>query len=61
MNGIDASVVARANKIAELLARGENLVATCAGISQTELEELEDAVRVQGKHLNGGRLKHGKR
>ena len=61
MNGIDASVVARANEIAELLARGENLVVTCARISQTELEELEDAIRVLGKLLNGDRLKYGKR
>lgn len=47
MNGVDASVIARANEITQLLARGENLVAACAKISETELKELEDAVRMQ--------------
>jgi DNA mismatch repair protein MSH5 len=47
MNGVDASVVARADEITDLLARGENVVAACAKIPQRELEELEEAVWMQ--------------
>jgi DNA mismatch repair protein MSH5 len=46
MNGIDQVIVARANEIAELLARGENLMASCATISTLEAEALGGAVRI---------------
>lgn len=45
MNGIDQAIIARANEIAALCARGENLVAACAKMSVEEMEALEEAVR----------------
>lgn len=44
LNGVDASVVERANELVELSAKGEDLVATCASISLQEEEDLKDAV-----------------
>lgn len=43
MNGVPAPIVARAAKLAELVAQGEDLVAVCAAISPEEEEDLEDA------------------
>lgn len=44
MNGIDQAIIARANEIATLSARAENLVAACAKMSAEETEALEEAV-----------------
>ena len=44
MNGVDATIVDRANFLVETSAKGENLVAACAKISDKEEEELKDAV-----------------
>ena len=46
MNGIDASIVSRANEITLLAARGENLVAACAAITTEEMQALQNAVRM---------------
>lgn len=47
MNGIDEAIVSRANEIAELSHRGEDLVAACARVTPAEMEELEEAVSRQ--------------
>ncbi|KAJ5752620.1 DNA mismatch repair protein MutS core [Penicillium odoratum] len=44
INGIDASIIARANEISSLAARGENLIAACAAISVDEMQALQSAV-----------------
>lgn len=44
INGIDAAIVSRANEIAVLAARGENLVAACATLSVEEMQTLQHAV-----------------
>lgn len=46
MNGIDPVIVARANELATLSARGEDLVAACAKMSKTETDALEEAVSI---------------
>lgn len=43
MNGVDSAVVQRADAIALLLARGEDLRAACARLTQCEMERLEEA------------------
>ncbi|KAJ5794039.1 DNA mismatch repair protein MutS core [Penicillium paradoxum] len=43
VNGIDPAIVSRANEIASLSARGENIVAACAILSPEEMEDLEEA------------------
>lgn len=45
INGIDPAIVSRANEIAFLSARGENIVAACAVLSSEEMQDLEEAVR----------------
>lgn len=44
MNGISQSIVDRANELASLAARGENLVAACAIVSTEEMQALKEAV-----------------
>lgn len=44
INGIDPAIVSRANEIASLSARGENIVAACAVLSSEEMQVLEEAV-----------------
>ncbi|XHG06728.1 hypothetical protein AWENTII_009912 [Aspergillus wentii] len=44
MNGINPTIVARANELAALSARGENLIAACATLSLEETQALEEAV-----------------
>lgn len=44
MNGISPSIVDRANELASLAARGENLVAACAVVSTEEMKALNEAV-----------------
>ena len=46
MNGISPTIVTRANDLASLSARGENLIAACAAITAEELKDLEEAVRI---------------
>ncbi|KAJ5588898.1 DNA mismatch repair protein MutS core [Penicillium hordei] len=43
VNGIDPAIVSRANEIASLSARGENIVAACAVLSSEEMQDLEEA------------------
>lgn len=45
-NGIDPAIIARANELAALASRGENLVAACAKLSKTEKATLENAVGI---------------
>lgn len=44
MNGVDEAIVARANELVSLSARGQDLVAACARMSKTEEAILEKAV-----------------
>lgn len=44
MNGINQTIVTRANELASLSARGENLIAACATLSVEETKALEEAV-----------------
>lgn len=44
MNGIDQNIITRANELASLTARGENLAAACAVLSPEETQALEEAV-----------------
>ena len=44
MGGIDQSVVSRAEELAILGSKGEDLVAACAVLSKTEAEDLQEAV-----------------
>jgi hypothetical protein len=44
MNGVDEAIVARANELVSLSARGQNLVAACARMSKAEEAILEKAV-----------------
>lgn len=44
LNGVDGSVVNRANELVDLSAKGEDLVAACASISQQEEDDLREAV-----------------
>ncbi|KAJ5827148.1 DNA mismatch repair protein MutS core [Penicillium robsamsonii] len=43
INGIDPAIISRANEIASLSARGENIVAACAVLSPGEMQDLEEA------------------
>jgi hypothetical protein len=54
INGIDPAIVSRANEIASLSARGENIVAACAVLSSEEMQDLEEAVRVHLSKNNKG-------
>jgi len=47
MNGISEDVVRRAEGLAELMARGEDLVAACAIMPGDEVGAFEEAVRVE--------------
>ena len=44
MNGVDETTVDRANYLADVSARGEDLVAVCAEVSKNEEGDLKDAV-----------------
>ncbi|RAK97016.1 MutS family protein MSH5 [Aspergillus ibericus CBS 121593] len=51
MNGISQTIVDRADEIASLSARGENLIAACAMLSAEETQALEDADKLARKFL----------
>lgn len=45
INGINQAIVSRANELATLSARGENLIAACAVLTSEEAQVLGEAVR----------------
>jgi DNA mismatch repair protein MSH5 len=51
MNGISQTIVDRANELATLSARGENLIAACTTLSAEETETLAEAVGLS--HIRG--------
>ncbi|RAH61060.1 DNA mismatch repair protein Msh5 [Aspergillus piperis CBS 112811] len=52
MNGISQTIVDRADEIASLSARGENLIAACAVLSAQETQALEDADKLAREFLS---------
>lgn len=44
LNGVDAKIVDRANHLAKITAKGEDLVTVCAAISEKEEGDIKDAV-----------------
>ncbi|PWY83058.1 DNA mismatch repair protein Msh5 [Aspergillus sclerotioniger CBS 115572] len=52
MNGISQAIVDRADEIASLSARGENLIAACAMLSAEETQALEDADKLAREFLS---------
>ncbi len=44
LNGVDATIVDRANYLVDISAKGEDLVTACAKISEKEENDLKDAV-----------------
>ena len=53
INGINQAIVSRANELVTLSARGENLIAACAVLSEEETQVLEEAVRSPRFDLSG--------
>ncbi|KUL91366.1 hypothetical protein ZTR_01674 [Talaromyces verruculosus] len=52
LNGVDEAIVARANELVSLSARGQDLVAACARMSKAEEAILEKAESIARKFLN---------
>jgi DNA mismatch repair protein MSH5 len=45
LNGISKPIVNRANELASLAVRGEDLIAACVELSEEEMQALREAVR----------------
>lgn len=51
LNGIDPAIVNRAEELIMMSARGEDLVAACAKLSDAEIQDLDAAERVARQFL----------
>ena len=51
LNGVDATIVNRANYLVEISAKGDDLVNTCAGVSEKEKNDLRDAVNDSDRRM----------
>jgi hypothetical protein len=51
LNGISKPIVDRANELASLAVRGEDLIAACAELSEEEMQALQEAVRTSSFFL----------
>ena len=49
LNGVDATIVDRANYLVEIDARGEDLVSACTKISKKEEDDLNSAVKTSDR------------
>ena len=51
LNGVDATIVNRANYLVEISAKGDDLVTACAGVSEKEKNDLRDAVNDSDRRM----------
>lgn len=51
LNGVDPAIIDRAEELILMSARGEDLVAACAKLSNAEIQDLDDAEQVARQFL----------